>query len=125
MPPSVPDDAIASPPPPPPSSAPEPPSGAPHPLRDLKIFGATFGAIFLAEVGDKTQVAVLLMAAESHNPWTVFLGAAIALIATSVVGVVLGQWLAKRLSPATLELAVGALLLLLAAGLSWDVVMGN
>jgi putative Ca2+/H+ antiporter (TMEM165/GDT1 family) len=118
---SCPDDAIAS---PPPSPVPEPPTPAPHPLRDLRVFGATFGAIFLAEVGDKTQVAVLLMAAESHNPWTVFLGAATALIATSLVGVVLGQWLAKRLSAATLELAVGGLLLLVAALLSWDVVMG-
>ncbi|MCG9885073.1 MAG: TMEM165/GDT1 family protein [Cyanobacteria bacterium] len=120
---TCPDDAIAS---PPPSPVPDPPGDRrPHPLRDMRVFGATFAAIFLAEVGDKTQVAVLLMAAESHNPWTVFLGAATALIATSLVGVVLGQWLAKRLSAATLELAVGALLLLVAVLLSWDVVMGN
>ena len=93
-------------------------------LQELSIGAATFGAIFLAEVGDKTQVAVLLMSAESHRPWTVFAGAAIALIATSLVGVLLGRWLSKHLSEAVLEIAVGALLLVVAAALTWDVVVG-
>ncbi|MEM1426978.1 MAG: TMEM165/GDT1 family protein, partial [Cyanobacteria bacterium P01_H01_bin.130] len=41
----------------------------------LGVFGTTFGAIFLAEFGDKTQLALLLMTAESQSPWVVFTGA--------------------------------------------------
>ncbi len=93
--------------------------------KAIGAFGYTFIAIFLAEFGDKTQVAVLLMAAESHQPWVVFAGAAAALIATSLVGVVLGQWLAQRLSARTLETAVGALLLVVSASLLWDVMLGS
>jgi putative Ca2+/H+ antiporter (TMEM165/GDT1 family) len=93
--------------------------------RAIGAFGSTFVAIFLAEFGDKTQIAVLLMAAESHQPWVVFAGAAAALIATSLVGVVLGQWLAQRLSARTLETVVGALLLVVSASLLWDVMLGS
>jgi putative Ca2+/H+ antiporter (TMEM165/GDT1 family) len=85
------------------------------------IFGSTFLTIFLAECGDKTQISTLLMSAESHSPWTVFFGAAAALISTSLLGVLLGQWLAKRLSPRTIETAAGVSLLFIAATLLWDV----
>lgn len=95
------------------------------PSKAIGAFGSTFIAIFLAEFGDKTQVAVLLMAAESHQPWVVFAGAAMALIATSLVGVVLGQWLSQRLSARTLETAVGALLLVVSVSLLWDVMLGS
>jgi putative Ca2+/H+ antiporter (TMEM165/GDT1 family) len=86
-----------------------------------KVFGSTFLTIFLAELGDKTQVATLLMSAEFHAPWTVFAGAAIALITTSLLGVLVGQWLSKRLSPRTLDTAAGITLALIAIGLFWDV----
>lgn len=85
------------------------------------VFGSTFLTIFLAECGDKTQISTLLMSAESHSPWTVFLGAATALISTSLLGVILGQWLANRLSPRTIETAAGVSLLFIAATLLWDV----
>ncbi|NER48294.1 MAG: TMEM165/GDT1 family protein [Symploca sp. SIO1B1] len=86
------------------------------------IFSSTFLTIFLAEMGDKTQLATLLISAESQSPWIVFLGAAGALITTSLLGVLVGQWLAKRLSPKTLDTAAGSLLLLIAVMLLWDVV---
>ncbi|MFM6075220.1 MAG: TMEM165/GDT1 family protein, partial [Dolichospermum sp.] len=47
------------------------------------VFGTTFITIFLAEIGDKTQLSTLLMSAESHAPWVVFLGSGVALITTS------------------------------------------
>lgn len=87
-----------------------------------RIFSSTFLTIFLAEMGDKTQLATLLMSAESHAPWVVFAGAAIALIATSLLGVLIGRWLAHRLSPKTLEMSAGALLLFISVMLLWDVV---
>jgi Ca2+/H+ antiporter, TMEM165/GDT1 family len=85
-------------------------------------FFTAFITIFLAELGDKTQVATLLMAAESQSPWVVFVGAALALVGTSLVGVLVGRWLAERLSPQTLQTATGASLLLIAVLLLWDVV---
>ena len=86
------------------------------------IFSSTFLTIFLAEMGDKTQLATLLMSAQSQSPWVVFAGAATALIATSLLGVLIGRWLATRLSPKTLETSAGALLLFISVMLLWDVV---
>lgn len=57
---------------------------------DWRIFLTTFGVIFLAEMGDKTQLAAMTMAAESKKPWMVFIGAAVALTAVSAIGVVAG-----------------------------------
>ncbi|TAG69778.1 MAG: UPF0016 domain-containing protein [Oscillatoriales cyanobacterium] len=71
------------------------------------IFASTFVTIFLAEVGDKTQVAILLMGS--------------ALIATSLLGVLLGRWLATRIDPKTLEKAAGVILLAISAVLLWEV----
>ncbi|HSF76300.1 MAG TPA: TMEM165/GDT1 family protein [Microcoleus sp.] len=85
------------------------------------IFASTFATIFLAEIGDKTQLAILLMTAESRNPWIVFAGAGSALIATSLLGVLLGRWLASRIPPRTLERAAGVILLAISAVLLWEV----
>nr|WP_231505939.1 TMEM165/GDT1 family protein [Planktothrix serta] len=86
-----------------------------------KIFVSTFITIFLAEIGDKTQLTTLLMVAQSHAPWVVFAGAGTALVLTSFLGVLLGQWLATRISPRTLERAAGSSLLLISALLIWEV----
>ncbi len=85
------------------------------------IFASTFATIFFAEIGDKTQLAILLMTAESRNPWIVFAGAGTALIATSLLGVLLGRWLASRIAPRTLERAAGVILLAISAVLLWEV----
>ncbi len=84
-------------------------------------FSSTFVTIFIAEMGDKTQIATLLMSAQSQSPWVVFLGAATALIATSLLGVLVGYWMAKRLSPKTLDLSVGILMLVISGLLVVDV----
>ena len=58
---------------------------------DLKLFATVFGTVFLAELGDKTQLATLLYASDAQSPkWTVFFAASAALIATSALGVLLG-----------------------------------
>ncbi len=77
------------------------------------MFSSTFLTIFFAEIGDKTQLATLLISAESQSPWVVFAGAATALIATSLLGVLIGYWIARRLSPKTLDIGVAILLLLI------------
>lgn len=86
------------------------------------VFSSTFITIFLAELGDKTQLSTLLMSAESQAPEVVFLGAATALIATSLLGVILGQWIASKLAPKTVEIAAGVSLLLISAMLLLDVI---
>jgi len=58
---------------------------------DLRVFLTTFGIIFLAEMGDKTQLAAMTMAADSRKPWAVFLGASLALAAVSALGVLVGS----------------------------------
>jgi len=85
------------------------------------VFSSTFLTIFLAEMGDKTQLATLLMSAQSRSPWVVFAGSAMALVATSILGVVIGVWIARRLSPKTLNIAVALLLLFITALLMGDV----
>ena len=87
-----------------------------------KVFLTTFLTIFAAEIGDKTQLATLLITAQSQSPVTVFVGSALALIATSLVGVLIGRTLAGRLAPKILDLAVAILLLLIAAQLISDVI---
>ncbi|AFZ34620.1 protein of unknown function UPF0016 [Stanieria cyanosphaera PCC 7437] len=86
------------------------------------VFSSTFITIFLAEIGDKTQLVTLFMSAESQSPWIVFLGAAMALVATSLLGVLIGYWLAKKLSPKTLDLGIAILLLLITGWLIQDII---
>jgi putative Ca2+/H+ antiporter (TMEM165/GDT1 family) len=60
-------------------------------------FWTTFGTLFLAEMGDKTQLAVITIAAQTRSPLSVFLGAALALALVSLLGVVVGSALGKYL----------------------------
>lgn len=103
------------------ANSPKPPTLKPTKRATWSIFSSTFLTIFLAEIGDKTQLATLLMSAESQSPWTVFAGAAMALITTSLLGVLIGRWLSHRLSPKTLNRAAGLLLLFISVMLFWDV----
>ena len=62
--------------------------------ESLKVFAATFGFIFLAELGDKTQLATLLLASDRPGArWAVFFGAACALVLAAAIGVAAGAWL--------------------------------
>ena len=71
------------------------------------VLVTTFTTVFLAELGDKTQLATLLLSAQSGEPWLVFGGAALALICSSLVGVLVGRWLSKVMPPERLEQMAG------------------
>jgi len=58
---------------------------------DFRVLLTTFGIIFLAEMGDKTQLAAMTMAAQTKRPWAVFIGASLALAAVSALGVIVGS----------------------------------
>jgi len=58
---------------------------------DFRVLITTFGVIFLAEIGDKTQLAAMTMSAQTKKPWAVFVGASLALAAVSALGVLVGS----------------------------------
>jgi len=67
---------------------------------DLKLFATVFSTIFIAELGDKTQLATLLYASDaSHPKLTVFAASAAALVLTSALAVLAGSLIAEYVSP--------------------------
>jgi putative Ca2+/H+ antiporter (TMEM165/GDT1 family) len=109
----------AEPPPPPGEDAATP--GAPG--RWGAVFLTTAVTVFLAELGDKTQLAALLLSAQSGRPVVVFLGASLALICSSLVGVVLGRWLSSVMPARQLERAAGVLMVALGLWLGRQAVL--
>ena len=86
----------------------------------LSIFITTFTTIFIAELGDKTQIATLMLSAESGRPIIVFLGSSLALIGSSIVGVLIGKWVSKKISPSKFALFTGALMILISIFLAYE-----
>jgi putative Ca2+/H+ antiporter (TMEM165/GDT1 family) len=75
---------------------------------DLRLFATVFATIFVAELGDKTQLATLLYATEARNPkWIVFLASAAALVLTSAIGVAAGSFISQQVSPKALSWVAG------------------
>ena len=86
----------------------------------LSIFITTFTTIFIAELGDKTQIATLMLSAESGKPIIVFLGSSLALISSSIVVVLIGKWLSQKISPSKFALLTGALMIIISIFLAFD-----
>ena len=80
---------------------------------DLKILLTTFGMIFLAELGDKTQLATFAFAAENQSKLAVFLGAAAALLLTSLLAVVFGSAVSRLIPANYIKIGAGGLFILL------------
>ena len=75
---------------------------------DWKVFAAVFGTVFLAELGDKTQLATLLFASRSSAAlWTIFFAASLALVLTSAIGVAAGALVSQYANPRYLSYAAG------------------
>ena len=77
----------------------------------FSILITSFSTIFLAELGDKTQLATLILSAQSGRPLIIFIGAALALISTSLLGVLIGQWIANNLPRQSFTLVSGIIML--------------
>jgi putative Ca2+/H+ antiporter (TMEM165/GDT1 family) len=84
---------------------------------DWKTILSTFGLIFLAELGDKTQLACIGLACKTRSPLAVFLGAVGALAAVTLVGVVFGEALANLVPAAYIRKASGALFMVVGAAI--------
>jgi putative Ca2+/H+ antiporter (TMEM165/GDT1 family) len=75
---------------------------------DYKILLTVFASVFIAELGDKTQLATMLFAADKDvSKWTVFLGASLALIVASAIGVAAGSVLTHYVSEKQLHYVAG------------------
>jgi putative Ca2+/H+ antiporter (TMEM165/GDT1 family) len=69
---------------------------------------SVFTTVFLAEIGDKTQLATLLYASERGvSRWTVFAGSSLALVSAAALAVLVGAQLERVVSPATLRIVAG------------------
>ena len=77
----------------------------------ISILITSFSTIFLAELGDKTQLATLMLSAQSGRPLIIFTGAALALISTSLLGVLIGQWIANNLPRQRFTVVSGIIML--------------
>jgi putative Ca2+/H+ antiporter (TMEM165/GDT1 family) len=67
------------------------------------VFWTTFCVVVLAELGDKTQLAAMAATAKSGEAWTVFLSASLALIFATLLGVLVGGFLFKHVSPQAIK----------------------
>ena len=75
---------------------------------ELKAFLTIFAAVFIAELGDKTQLATMLFAADAEiNKWMVFFAASAALVLASAMGVLTGGFLSAYINEATLAYIAG------------------
>ncbi|WP_189399571.1 TMEM165/GDT1 family protein [Arenicella chitinivorans] len=75
---------------------------------EIKLFFAIFFSVFLAELGDKTQLATMLFAADKDvNKWLIFAAASSALIVATALGVAVGAWLSHHIEERYLHLAAG------------------
>jgi putative Ca2+/H+ antiporter (TMEM165/GDT1 family) len=73
-----------------------------------KIFFSVFFTVFVAEIGDKTQLATMLFAAEAKTgKWVIFVAASLALTLAAGIGVLVGAQLERFISPRTLRLVAG------------------
>jgi putative Ca2+/H+ antiporter (TMEM165/GDT1 family) len=87
---------------------------------DLKSFATVFGIVFLAELGDKTQLATMLFASrEPGRLVTVFMAASTALVAATAIGVLAGAAIGNRVDPRYLSYAAGLGFILIGAWTIW------
>lgn len=74
---------------------------------DFKLLLTTFGLVFLAELGDKTQLATVCFSADCDNRLSVFLGSAGALVLSSLIAVLLGAGISRYVSPSAIKVGAG------------------
>ncbi len=80
---------------------------------DWKLLASSFTLIFLAELGDKTQLATLALAAGGRSRLAIFVGAALALVATSAIAVLAGEAVARAVPEIWIKRVAGLGFLLL------------
>lgn len=82
---------------------------------DLKAFAVTFGLVFLAELGDKTQLTTMMLAARTRSPALIFMAAGLALILSSLIGVVFGEALTRLIPLRYIQIGAGGAFVIIGA----------
>ena len=80
---------------------------------DWKIFASAFATLFLAELGDKTQLAVITMTASTESRFSIFLGASAALVLVTLLGVLVGGVVSEWVPTEWLQRIVAAAFILI------------
>ena len=83
---------------------------------DWKLFLTVFGTMFLAELGDKTQLTILTYTCSVKNPISVFLGGAVALVLSTLLAVLVGEGLVNVIPVKILHI-LAALVFIVIGGL--------
>ncbi len=91
---------------------------------DWKLVGTTFLAVFVAELGDKTQLATLSFASSGQSRLSVFLGSALALVAASAIAVMVGEALSRVVPPLLLQRIAGVAFLVIGVWVLWSTTRG-
>jgi putative Ca2+/H+ antiporter (TMEM165/GDT1 family) len=86
---------------------------------DWKTVFVTFTTVFVAELGDKTQLATLALTTDTRSKLSVFVGSAAALVSTSLMAVLVGKWLGRHVAPIHLKRAAGILFIGLGLWTLW------
>jgi putative Ca2+/H+ antiporter (TMEM165/GDT1 family) len=76
-------------------------------LINWQVLAAAFSTLLIAEMGDKTQLAVFTLTADSQAPFSVFVGASLALCAVTLIGVLFGGVVTRFVPPVYLRLGAG------------------
>ncbi|MGI6584943.1 MAG: TMEM165/GDT1 family protein [Lutisporaceae bacterium] len=79
----------------------------------IKTILYTFFLVFIAELGDKTQLAIMLFSAKSNSIMSVFIGSCLALICSSFLGVFAGAYITKHVPPHYIQNAAGVLFIVM------------
>ncbi|BCV25614.1 TMEM165/GDT1 family protein [Gelria sp. Kuro-4] len=85
-----------------------------------KLFGVAFSLLFLAELGDKTQLAVFTLATQHHAPWPIFFGASAALVLVTFLGAFFGSLITRYVPAQYVQLAAGLLFIIMGVGVLWQ-----
>ena len=86
---------------------------------DWQLIGISFATVFLAEIGDKSQLAAIALGGSSNNPRAVFIGSTIALILASFLGVLAGGAVAQFLPEKLLKSLAAIGFAIMALGILW------
>jgi len=93
-------------------------------LINWQVFLLAFSTLFIAEMGDKTQLAVFTLVTESKSPLAVFLGASLALTAVTLIGVLFGGVVGKVIPAHYLKIGAGTLFVGIGLYTLWEAFSG-
>ncbi|HZJ82895.1 MAG TPA: TMEM165/GDT1 family protein [Clostridia bacterium] len=79
----------------------------------MKLFFLSFWLLFIAELGDKTQLAVFTLVTQHKQPWPIFLGASLGLTTVTLLGTFMGEIVCKYIPSHILKLSAGILFIIM------------